>query len=424
MRIVYYTGGLLGSGRLVMGMSIGNALERKNIRCKFSLVHNSPVAHIADDFHNIKIPFEYNNELLPTNFHKSALYKTLKKLKPDILLVNHHWFTICNFLNELKCKKIYLADYTYDSHFSLPLSYTTLEFKESDYGLEKPIEETILYEKVTPEIARVMFNRPEKHNCILAPDMFMELQRKLNMAADDEETKVVILGGKGPSFCSGDDLRRAPYEVFGGSPGHVPSVNTRLQGFRKLEGDLVRLMVYYPKILITELHGWVIGIGQMLTLGSDLSIAAENTRMSARVMRTAFAGLEPCMEILSILNIGLKRDRELALTGKDLPIHQAKEWGLVNSVVPDDKLEEETMRWAQAVALMPGDGLANAKAYYSLCLDSLGVPESITGGYIAHTLMTNLKWRPDEFNFLRVKGKVGASDAFKQREDRWAKLGF
>ena len=82
------------------------------------------------------------------------------------------------------------------------------------------------------------------------------------------------------------------------------------------------------------------------------------------------------------------------------------------------------MRWAQAVALMPGDGLANAKAYYSLCLDALGVPAGITGGYISHTLMTNLKWRPDEFNFLKVKGKEGATNTFKQREERWRQLGF
>lgn len=297
-------------------------------------------------------------------------------------------------------------------------------FKMPEYVVEKPIEETVLYEKVTPEIARVTLNRPEKHNCIIAPDMFLEIMRKLNMAGEDEETKVVIIGGNGASFCSGDDLRRAPYEVFGGSPGHVPSINSRLQGFRKIEGELVRTLIYHPKVLITELHGWVIGIGQMLTLGSDLAIAAENTRISARVMRVAFAGLEPCMQILSILNIGLKRDRELALTGRELTIQEAKDWGIVNAVVPNDKLEEETMRWAEAVALMPGDGLANARAYYSLCLDAMGVATGITAGYISHTLMTNLKWRPNEFNFLKVKGKIGASEAFRQREERWAKLGF
>ena len=151
------------------------------------------------------------------------------------------------------------------------------DFKVQDYTLEKPIEETVLYEKITSEIARVTLNRPENHKCIIAPDMFMEITKKLKMAGDDEETKVVILGGNGPSFTSGDDLSRAPYEVFGGTPGHVPSVNSRLQGFRAIEGDLVRTLIYYPKVLIAEVHGWVIGIGQMLALGCDLTIAAESS---------------------------------------------------------------------------------------------------------------------------------------------------
>ena len=296
-------------------------------------------------------------------------------------------------------------------------------FKMPEYTLEKPIEETVLYEKVTPEIARVTFNRPEKHNCIYAPDMFAELIKKLNMAGDDEETKVVILGGNGPSFSAGDDLRQAPYEVFGGSPGHVPSVSTRLRGFRG-ESDMVRTLVYYPKVLIAELHGWVIGIGVMLTAGCDLAIAAESTKLAHFEQRIAFAGLEPCTLVLSALNVGLKRVREWGLTGRALTAQEAKEWGFINTVVPDDKLKEETMRWAEAVALMPGDGLANAKAYYSLCLDAMGVPAAVTAGSISHTLMTNLKWRPSEFNFLKVKGKAGATDTFRQREDRWAKLGF
>jgi len=258
--------------------------------------------------------------------------------------------------------------------------------KMPEYGLEKPVDEMVLLEQLT--------------------------------------TEITILGGKGPSFCAGDDLRRAPYEVFGGKPGVKPTLQAGLKGFRQIEADLVTALVHYPKILICELHGWVIGIGQILLMGSDLAIASENTRISASVMRTAFGGLVPCVQILSLLHLGMKRDRELALTGRELSIQEALDWGLVNAVVPDDKLEEEVMRWAKAVCLMPGDGLANGKAYYSLCLDMMGIPASITAGYISHTLMTNMRWRPDEFNFLKVKGEKGATEAFHEREKRWAELGF
>jgi len=102
MRIVYYTSGITGAGRLVLGISIGNALARHGIKCNYTMVHTSPVAHLADEFSNIKIPLETTVELSPERCRSSVLYKTLKKLKPDILLVNHQWFMIYNIIEEMK----------------------------------------------------------------------------------------------------------------------------------------------------------------------------------------------------------------------------------------------------------------------------------------------------------------------------------
>lgn len=121
MHIVYYTSGLTGAGRLIIGMSIGYALLRKGIKCKYTILHSSPLAHLAVDFNHIKLPLETTIELSHKNYHKSILYKTLTKLKPDILLVNHQWFMIHNFIDEFKCKKIYLSDQVNDNHFKIIL---------------------------------------------------------------------------------------------------------------------------------------------------------------------------------------------------------------------------------------------------------------------------------------------------------------
>ena len=133
MRIVFYTSGITGAGRLIFGISIGNSLERHRINCHYTIVHTSPLQHLADNFENIKIPLENENELSQKNFHKSILYKTLSKLKPDILIVNHTWFMIYNFIDQMKCKKLYLSDYVYDRHFKIPLYDKILSFKPEQY---------------------------------------------------------------------------------------------------------------------------------------------------------------------------------------------------------------------------------------------------------------------------------------------------
>ena len=78
------------------------------------------------------------------------------------------------------------------------------------YRLEEPVEETILYEKIEPHIAAVILNCPEKHSSFYPQEMFMELGKKVDMAIDDEDFKVIIFKRSGPSFYTGDDLNRLP----------------------------------------------------------------------------------------------------------------------------------------------------------------------------------------------------------------------
>lgn len=157
MRIVYYTSGISGAGRLIFGISIGNALIRRGVRCAYTMLHTSPFAHLADDFHHIKIPLETETELSPERYRASILFKTLKKLKPDVLLVNHQWFMTYHFINELSCKKIYLSDDANEEHFNIKFNDHSMKFNSSQFDSVIAIEPfscSIPMSRINPLIIR------------------------------------------------------------------------------------------------------------------------------------------------------------------------------------------------------------------------------------------------------------------------------
>ncbi len=293
-----------------------------------------------------------------------------------------------------------------------------------DYTLEKPVDETVLYEKIERHIARLTLNRPEKGNSLYPPEGFAEIKRKVNMAEADDDIKVIIIRGAGHTFCTGDDLNIAPYEAFGGAPGIKLAQSKRIHGIRQMMGEVYRSLIYCEKTIITQVHGWAIGAGVDLVLCSDLTIAADNAHLANYQMRIGFAGFQPATTMITMLTIGPKRFREWLLTGRALTAQEALDWGVINDVVPEDKLEERTLQWARGVASHSTDGLMIGKTVAHMMYDLLGMHGSFTATNLAHPLFTNLKWRDDEFNFLKVRSEKGATEAFRLREDIWGKQGF
>ena len=146
---------------------------------------------------------------------------------------------------------------------------------EAEYTLEKPIEETIIVERqVEPGIARLTLNRPHKHNALWPPEGFQVVAEALTELAESDEVKVIILAGAGPSFCSGDDLNRTPFEAFGGKPGEKLPQSKRVIGIRQTTG-LFRTIVELPKPVIVQAHGTLLGAGFQMALCADLVVAAE-----------------------------------------------------------------------------------------------------------------------------------------------------
>lgn len=291
-------------------------------------------------------------------------------------------------------------------------------------NLEKPVEETVLYQTPEPSIAEIILNRPERRNAIYPPFMFKEIVRKIEMAVEDDEVKVIVLKGAGTSFCSGEDLNVSPYEAYGGEPGKRPNQRVRVRAATTWMNNIYRSIMYCPKTVICQLKGWTIGVGISMMFSCDLAIASETALLSQRHQRTGFSGLNPGTQMIQFLSLGYKRMREWHLTGRTLTSSEAKDWGLVNAVVPDDKLEEETMRWAKTVALHPGDGLMIAKAQLHVLFDAIGMPTQYEAGALGHPLFTNLRWEGEEFNFLKRRNEIGTRATFAEREARWEQLGW
>lgn len=286
--------------------------------------------------------------------------------------------------------------------------------------------ENIIYEK-EGEIARIIFNRPEKLNAFDFPNqggIQDDFIKALDMAEEDDELKVVIIKGAGRSFCSGHDLNTVGH-IYGmgtKSGDKRASQRTRLRVDRKwLEGVHARLLNFY-KVTIAQVHGYCIGEGMAIALCCDIFAAAETSMIGATEQRLGFAGSGIGYIPILMQSVGIKRAREMMLTGRQLNGREAEASGLCARCFPDDQLEAEVEKMAQAITLLPMDGLAIGKATTQLIYDMLGLGMGHTIGYISHTLFTNLVYAPGEFNFFKERREQGTKAAFHKRDERYAGL--
>lgn len=187
MRIVFYTSGLNGIGRIALAISIGNALKRKEIKCKYTVVHSSLFGYLLGDIDQKRLPLENDLELSVEHYHKSLLYKTLTGLKPDIIIVDHMWFTVYNFIKTIRCKKIYITDGVYDSHFKIPLTGGELIFQKSHY------DRVLAIEPFKCEFVNDMINPLIMHN----RDEILTREKSLNVLNLDPGKKIALYAFSG-----------------------------------------------------------------------------------------------------------------------------------------------------------------------------------------------------------------------------------
>ena len=287
--------------------------------------------------------------------------------------------------------------------------------------------ETLIYEKEDFEegsMVTLTMNKPETLNA-LNIEFSREIDDAITEVEQDDDVKVVVFKGAGKSFSCGYDLGRV-YFVYGGGSGKPedksrrPSQRSRL-AYDRWRSDSLRRIFLLDKITIAQVHGYCIGGGLYMSLCCDMTIAAEDAKIGHSEQRLGFSGAMYVFPI-EVALIGQKRARELLLTGKLIDGKEAERIGLVNQVVPADQLETETRKLARSMTLLPRDGIAIGKATARLAYDSMGLSSAFGQGYLGHTLFTNIRYEPGEFNFIKRRRDVGMREAVKERDARYKGL--
>jgi naphthoate synthase len=227
--------------------------------------------------------------------------------------------------------------------------------------------EDIVYEK-WDGIAKVTINRPEVRNAF-RPQTLFELSWAFNDAREDSQVGVVVLtGAGGEAFCSGGDQRIRGNQGYVGKDG-VPRLNVL---------DLQKQIRSLPKPVVAMVAGYAIGGGHVLHVVCDLTIAAENARFGQTGPKVgSFDGGFGASYLASI--IGQKKAREIWFLCRQYDAQQALQMGLVNAVVPLEKLEEETLQWCREMLALSPLALRMLKSSFNAALDGQAGVQELAG---------------------------------------------
>jgi naphthoate synthase len=237
--------------------------------------------------------------------------------------------------------------------------------------------EDILFDKAEG-VARITINRPESHNAF-RPETVEEMMTALHLARLDPEVGVVILTGAGEkAFCSGGDQK------VRGEDGGYRDAN----GVNHLNAlDLQRMIRTLPKPVVAMVAGWAIGGGHVLHLVCDLTIAADNARFGQTGPKVGSfdAGLGAGLMARAV---GMKKAKEIWFLCRQYDAAEALEMGLVNTVVPLARLEEETMIWCREMLRHSPTALRVLKAGFNADTDGLSGVQELAGNATALFYMT------------------------------------
>jgi naphthoate synthase len=232
----------------------------------------------------------------------------------------------------------------------------------------------IRYELSTGEdagIAKITIDRPEVRNAF-RPETVIELIDAFERAREDLSVGVIILTGEGPdAFCSGGDQRvRA-----GGGGGYVTGADPGQAGRQTGVGrfhvtDLHVQIRRMPKPVVAMVAGWAVGGGHVLHVICDLTIAAENARFGQSGPKVGSFDGGFGASVLA-RQIGVKKAKEIWFLCRHYDAQQALQMGLVNTVVPLDRLEEETVQWCREMLALSPFALRMLKASFNADEDGL-----------------------------------------------------
>jgi naphthoate synthase len=227
----------------------------------------------------------------------------------------------------------------------------------------------IFYQTTTDGIARLTINRPEVRNAF-RPRTIKELRAALAEARDDTKIGVIILTGAGDkAFCSGGDQRIRGDDGYHDADDGVHRLNVL---------DLQREIRSCPKPVVAMVNGYAIGGGHVLHVVCDLSIASDNAIFGQTGPRVgSFDGGFGASYLARI--IGQKKAREIWFLCRQYGAQEALQMGLVNAVVPFDRLEQETVRWCREMLRLSPLALRCLKSAFNADCDGEAGLQELAG---------------------------------------------
>ncbi len=257
-------------------------------------------------------------------------------------------------------------------------------------------------------VLTITLNRPQVLNA-MHDALKEELREAIEKAAGDEEVRSIVLTGTGKSFSTGNDMKDAMQHPVKG-----------LEGQRKrLQKEMAFACLFWdsPKPIIAAVNGFCLGSACEMALACDITIAAESATFGVPEIRQSSGAImlvEPWI-------MGLKNVKELLFTGDTINAREAERIGMVNRVVADPKLMEETYRMAKKIALVPAYAVQLAKLSLNRTFEIMG----FRNGMLQNTelmAMLHVTDTPERVWFRELVKEKGMKEALKARADKFKGL--
>lgn len=208
-------------------------------------------------------------------------------------------------------------------------------------------QEHLLVEKLGPVLSLTL-NRPESLNAF-SPEMILGLTNTIREAQNDDDVQVIVLSGSGRSFSAGGDVKTmgqaGPTQVY----DHVGKLNQLILTMKNLE-----------KPIIAAVHGFAAGAGVNLALACDLIVAAEDSKFALSFSQVGLVSDGGGSYFLPKL-IGPHLAKQFFFSAEPIPAERLYQLGVINALIPLEKLQEETTKLALKLAHGPGRAYGKLK---------------------------------------------------------------
>lgn len=264
--------------------------------------------------------------------------------------------------------------------------------------------ETVILEKKN-KVGTLTLNRPKKMNA-LNDQILDDLYEGMMELNQDDDIRVIVIKGAGRAFCAGYDLspREVPFETILDWRNHAQ------------HGSRLMFSIWNStKPVIAQIHGYCLGGGCDLAMVSDFTIAASGTMIGEPEIQFNSA---PPFGIMPYV-LGMKKTKELLLTGDQVTAEEAETIGLITRCVPEDKLEEEVEALAKKLLKISIPAMRLNKEAINRAYEMAGFTSSIHygEGIFATVLMSET---PEAAQFFEIANKEGLAAAFKWRDAYFA----